>query len=69
VNAILIDVGGLVSVAAENTAGLVLARVVQRSRGHFRRHAEPARVQPVNQPNDRLALEIEFLQLQIKRRA
>lgn len=66
-NAILSDVGGLVRVAAEDAVGFVLAGIVQRSRGYFRRHAEPARVQPINQPHDGLALEIEFLKLQIKR--
>src|SRR5882757_5370188 len=60
---------GLVSVAAEDAASVVLARVVQCSRGNFRRHAEPARVQPVNEPYDGLALEVEFLQLKIKRRS
>jgi hypothetical protein len=67
VNAILRDVDGLVGVAAENPVSIVLARVLQRSRGHFRRHAEPARIQPVDQPHDGLAFKIEFLQLQINR--
>ncbi len=66
-NAVLLDVSGLVRVAAEDAVRLVLACIVQRSGRYFRRHAEPARVQPVDQPHDRLALEIEFLQLQIKR--
>src|ERR1700730_4309259 len=57
------------SVAAEDAAGVVLARVVECSRGNFRRHAEPARVQPVDEPHDWLALEIELLQLKIKRRS
>ena len=66
-NAVLFDVVGLVCVAAENAVGVVLARIVQRSSGDLRRQAEPMRIQPVNQPHDRLALEIEFLQLQIER--
>jgi hypothetical protein len=41
-NSILFDVDGLVSVAAKNAAGVVLARVLQGSRGDLRRHAEPA---------------------------
>src|SRR5258706_15893113 len=60
---------GLVSVAAEDAASVVLARVVQSSRGYLGRHAEPARVQPVNEPYHGLALEVEFLQLKIERRS
>jgi hypothetical protein len=68
-NSVLFDVDGLVGVAAENALGIVLARVLQSSRRHFRRHAQPARVQPVNETNDRLMLEIKFLQFQIERSA
>jgi hypothetical protein len=47
----------------------LMPRVVQRPRGHFRRHAQPARIQPVNQPRNRLALKIQLLQQQIQRRS
>jgi hypothetical protein len=69
VNSVLFDVDGLVSMAAENAVGLVLARVVQSSRGDLRRHAEPPRVEPVNEARDGLALEVELLQLEIERSA
>jgi hypothetical protein len=68
VNAILLDVNGFVSMPAENAAGAVLRRVGQRARCHFRRHAQPSRVQAVNQSRDRLTLEVHLLQPQIKRR-
>ncbi len=68
-NAVLFDVDGFVSVAAENPLGFMLAGVVQRSRRNLRRHAEPARIQPVNEPGNGLALEIELLQLKIERSA
>jgi hypothetical protein len=66
VNSVRFDVDGLVGVAAENAVGIVLARVLQSPRGYLRRHAEPARVQAVNEPNDRLALEVELLQLEVE---
>jgi hypothetical protein len=62
-------VHGFVSVAAENTIDIVLAGVLQRSRGHLRGHTEPTRVEPVDKPGNRLALEIELLQLEIERGA
>ena len=60
---------GLMGVAAEDAVGTVLVRIVQCSRGNFRRHAEPARVQPVNEPRDGLASEVELLQLEIQESA
>jgi hypothetical protein len=69
VNSIVFGVDGLVSVAAENTIGTVLTRVLQSSSGYLRRHAEPARVQPVDEPGDGIAFEIEFLELKVQRRA
>ncbi len=68
-NAVLFDVDGFVSVAAENPLGFMLAGIVQRSRRNLRRHAEPARIQPVNEPRNGLALEVELLQLKIERSA
>ena len=66
-NTALLDMDGLVSMATEDAMGFALARVLQGPCRDLGRHAEPARVQPVNQPHDGLALEIELLQLQIKR--
>jgi hypothetical protein len=53
---------------AKNPPCLMLPRVMQSPRRHLRRHPQPPRVQPVDHPRNRLALEIELLQLQIKRR-
>jgi hypothetical protein len=66
VNSVPLDVDGLVSMAAEDAVGIVLARILQSSRRYLRRQAEPARVEPVNQPHDWLALEVELLQLEIE---
>ena len=68
-DAILFDVDGLVRVAAENAVGAVMTGVGKGSRCNFCRHAQPARVQPVDQTGNRLALEIELLQEEIKRSA
>ena len=68
-NSVVLDVDRLVRVSAENAVGLVLARILQSSRGDLRRHAQPARVQPVDEPHNGLALEIQRLQLEIQRRA
>ena len=68
-NAILLDVDGLVGVAAENAIGIVLPGELQSSRGNLRRHSKPACVQPVDQPRHGIALEVQFLELKIKRRA
>jgi hypothetical protein len=57
-----------VGVATENSGSAVQARVKERARRDFFRHAQPARIEPVNQPGNRLALEIEFLKLQVKQR-
>ena len=54
-------------VAAEDAIGIVLARIVQCSRGNFRRHTEPARVESVNEARDGLAPEVELLQMEIER--
>jgi hypothetical protein len=67
VDSVIFDLDGLVGMAAENAVGFVLACILQSSRGHFRRHAEPARVQAVNEPHDGLALEVELLQLEVER--
>ncbi len=64
-NSILLDMNCFVRMAAENAAGIMLPRVLQRPSGYLRRHPQPARVQPVDQPHDRLALEIKLLQLEI----
>jgi hypothetical protein len=69
VNSVLLDMNGLVRVAAEDAVGAVLARVVERSRRNLGRHAQPARVQPVNEPRDGLVLEVQLLQLEIERSA
>src|ERR1700740_3365592 len=68
-NSALLDVDGLVGVAAEDAVGIVLARKVQGSRRDFRRHAEPARVEPVNEARYGLAFEVALLQLEVKRSA
>src|SRR5271170_1672241 len=66
-NSVLFNMHGFVRVAAENTAGVVLPRVVQSPGGDLRRHAQPARVQTVDKPRNGLALEIQLLQLEIQR--
>jgi hypothetical protein len=66
-DAIPLLMDGLMCVSAEDTVDAALPRIVERARCHFRRHAQPARVQPVNQPRHRIALQIELLQLQIQR--
>jgi hypothetical protein len=68
-NSVLLDMSGLVRMTAEDAAGIMLPRILQRSRGYLRRHPQPARVQAVDQPHDWFALEIKFLQLEIDRRA
>ena len=66
-NSILLDVHGRVRVAAENTVRAALACVLQSSSRNFVRHAQPARVEPVDEPHNRLAFEIKFLQRQVER--
>lgn len=51
---------------AEDPFRLVMPRIGERSRRYFGRHAQPMRIKTVNHPRDGLALEIQFLQLQIK---
>jgi hypothetical protein len=53
--------------AAENTIDIMLAGIVESPGGHFRRHAEPSRIKPVDKPRNRLALKVELLQLEIER--
>src|SRR5579862_3188180 len=53
--------------ATKDAIGIPRARVTQGSRSHFRRHAEPARIQAVDEAGKRLALEVELLQLQIEK--
>src|SRR5579863_1678380 len=55
------------SMAAENSGGIVLARILQSPCRYFRRHAQPTRVQPVDEPNDGLVLEIQLLQFEVER--
>ena len=52
--------------AAEDALSLALLSVLQRSGGNFGRHAEPACVHPIDEPRNRLAFEIEFLQFEIE---
>jgi hypothetical protein len=66
VNSIFFDVDSLVGVAAKDAVGPVLARILHSSRRYLRRHAEPACVEPVNEPHERLAFEIELLQLEVE---
>jgi hypothetical protein len=54
-------------VPAENAVGGVMVRVGQSARGNFRRHPQPARIEPIDQARDRLALKIQLLQLQVER--
>lgn len=68
-NSVLLNVDGVVGVPAENAVGVMLPRILQSPCGHLRRHAQPARVQPVNQPRNGISFEVEFLELKIKRGA
>ncbi len=53
-------------VPAENAVGFLEPRVKQRSGSHFCRHAQPSRVQAVDEARDRFALQIQALQLQVE---
>jgi hypothetical protein len=53
---------GGVRVPAEDAVKFVCARVSERALRHFRRHAQEARVQPVDAAAQRVAFEIEFLE-------
>ncbi len=65
---VFLHVDGLVRMPAENAVRTVMMGIGHCAAGNFGRHAQPARIQPVNQPRHRLALEIELLQQKIKRR-
>ena len=54
-------------VPAKNPFCPLLPRKLQRTLRHFRRHPQPSRVQPVNQPCNRFAFEIQLLQFQVQR--
>lgn len=64
---VLRDVHGFVGVPAEDPVGAMIVRMGEGSGGNLCRHAQPACIEPVDQTRDRLALEVEFLQLQIQR--
>jgi len=66
INSVFSDVKRLVRMPAKNALRLVLPRVFERPGGNFWRHAQPACIQPVDQPHDGLALEVELLQLEIQ---
>ena len=68
-NPALFGMHRFVCVAAENAFRAMLPGILKSSRGHLRRHAQPARVQPVDEPRHRFAPEIYFLQEQVKRRS
>ena len=67
-HAVFLHLDGLVRVPAENAFRTMMMRVGQSPAGDLGRHAQPARIQPVDQPRHRLALEIKFLQQQVQRR-
>ncbi len=66
-NFVFMHMNRLVSMPAENTISALLVRIVHRTGRNFRRHAQPARIEPVNQPDDGLVLEIHLLQGEIER--
>src|SRR5580704_9201841 len=66
VKSIALLLHGDVGVSAENSVGLIQPCMKQCSRGHFRRHPQPACVQAIKKPGHWLALEIELLQAQIE---
>jgi hypothetical protein len=68
-DSVLRDVHGFMRVSAENAIGTVMTGVGESSGGNLRGHAQPARVETVDQAGDGLALEIEFLQMQVERRS
>src|SRR5260370_29949655 len=68
-HAVLLHMNGVMGMAAENAVRAMLPGIIQRPGRNFWRHAQPPGVQPVNQPYDWLALEVQLLQLQIERRA
>jgi hypothetical protein len=68
VHAVFLHLDGLVRMPAENALRTMMMRVGQSPAGDLGRHAQPARIQPVDQPRDRLAFEVEFLQQQVQRR-
>ncbi len=57
------------SMAAENAVGFLQPSVKQRARRHFCRHAQPPRVQTVDEARNRFTLQIQALQLQVEQRA
>ena len=65
-SSVLFDVNGLVRMSAENPVGIVLPCMLQSACRDFWRHPQPAGVQSVDEPHDRLVLEIQLLQLQIE---
>jgi hypothetical protein len=66
VDAILLLLHCDMSMAAEDTIGAMHACVEQSTGGNLGRKPQPAGIQAVNRPGQRLALEIKFLQLQIE---
>ena len=67
-DAVLLGVHGGVSMSAENALRLMLSRVGHRAARNLRRHAQPARVPPVEQARQRIPFQIELLQPEIGER-
>src|SRR5712671_5443436 len=68
VNAVPLYMQSLVRMSAKNASSIVLACVTQSPVRNLGRHPQPTRIQAVNEPHNRLALQIKLLQLQIQRR-
>src|ERR1700733_11685325 len=64
-DAVLLLLQGFVRMSAKDAVCSPRPGVQQRTRSHFQRHAQPARVQAVNKARHRLALEVELLHLEI----
>ena len=65
-DAVFFDMHGLVCVSAKDTLGFMVIRERDGARRDLARHPQPARVEAVDEARDRLAFEIELLQLQIE---
>jgi inorganic triphosphatase YgiF len=66
VNSVAFEIHRVMRVSAEDAVRAALARVGDRARSHLGRHAQPPRVQPVDQARERIAAQVQLLQQQVK---
>ena len=68
-DAVLFLLDGRVRMSAEDAMGVPLACMAERATRHFCRHAQPARVQPIEHARKRVSLEIQLLQPEVGQRS